>query len=94
MYQVIVFHHAEEEHVDDFVQFMGRVTEAVAGADGLIEFTAWREPGSSRLVAVSRWTSAEAFNAALPRVMSLSDQRRPEWSARPDEMIATERVGR
>jgi hypothetical protein len=42
---------------------------------------------------VSRWTSAEAFAAALPRVMSLSDQRHEEWTARPDELIAAERVG-
>jgi quinol monooxygenase YgiN len=94
MYQVVVFHHAEEEHVDEFLRFMGLVTEAVAGADGLIEFTTWREAGSSRLIAISRWTSADAFDAALPRIMSLSDQRRPEWSARPDEIVATERVDR
>jgi heme-degrading monooxygenase HmoA len=94
MYQVIVFHYAEEEHVDEFLRFMGRVTDAVAGADGLIEFTTWREPGSGRLVAVSRWTSADAFAAARPRVMSLADQRRPEWSARPDELVATESVDR
>ena len=92
MHQVIVFHHARPEYVDDFLAFMARVTEAVEGADGLLEFTTWREPGSSRLVAVSRWTSAAAFTAALPRVLSLADQRRAEWTERPDELVAGERV--
>jgi heme-degrading monooxygenase HmoA len=92
VHQVVVFHHPRPEFVEDFLAFMGRVTEAVEGAEGLLEFSTWREPGDARLVAVSRWTSAEAFAAALPRVMSLSDQRREEWTARPDELIAAERV--
>jgi quinol monooxygenase YgiN len=92
MHQVIVFHHAHDDHVDAFADFMGRVIATVAGADGLIEFSAWRDVGSSRLVATSRWTSAEAFQAALPLVTSLAAERRPEWTVRPDELFVTERL--
>jgi quinol monooxygenase YgiN len=92
MHQVIVFHHADDAHVEAFTEFMGRVTTAVAGADGLLEFSSWREVGSARLVATSRWTSAEAFQAALPLVMSRSGERRPEWTTAPDEVFITERL--
>ena len=92
MHLVVVFHHARPEHADDFLAFMGRVTEAVQGAEGLLEFSSWREPGTSRLVAVSRWESAEAFEAALPRVRSLAPERREEWTDQPDEIVRADRV--
>ena len=87
MHQVVVFHHARPEHADAFLAFMARVTAAVEGAEGLLEFSSWRETGTSRLIAVSRWESAEAFEAALPRVRSLAGERREEWTDRPDELL-------
>ena len=84
----MAIHHPRQEHVDEFLAFMKRVEQAVAGADGLIEFTSWREAGGARLVGYARWESQEAFAAAMPRIMSLSGERRDEWSERPDELLA------
>jgi heme-degrading monooxygenase HmoA len=87
MYQAIAVHHARPEHVDDFIAFMGRVRAAVGDPPGLIEFGGWREPGSSTLVAVSRWRSEADFRAAIPLVTSLSHERRDEWSEAPDDLL-------
>jgi quinol monooxygenase YgiN len=83
----IAIHHAQPEHVEAFLDFMSRVRQATAHADGLIDFTSWRDTQSGRLVAMSRWEAQDAFSAALPLIMSLSDQRRAEWSERPDELM-------
>ena len=87
MFVTIAIHHPKPEHAEDFLAFMKRVEGAVAGADGLIEFTSWREAGG-RLVGYARWDSAEAFQAAMPRVLSLSHERREEWSEWPDDLLA------
>jgi heme-degrading monooxygenase HmoA len=86
MYQAIAVHHARPEHVEAFKAYMGRVRAAVGDAPGLIEFGGWSNGDAPDLVAVSRWESEADFRAALPRIMSLADERRPEWSARPDDL--------
>ena len=63
------------------------VAAKTAGAPGLLEFTACREPSGAYLAGFSRWESAEAFQAALPTVLSLAPLRKPEWSTKPDERI-------
>jgi heme-degrading monooxygenase HmoA len=90
MFQAIAIHHARREHAADFLAFMHRVVAAVGAAPGLVEFTTWREAQSSRLVAVSRWESEDAFRAALPTIMSLGPERREEWSERADELVLLE----
>jgi quinol monooxygenase YgiN len=87
MFQAIAIHHARAEHVDDFVAFMHRVIDHVGDAPGLIEFTAWRETETTTLIGLSRWESPEAFAAALPTIMELGPERRPEWSERDDEVM-------
>jgi hypothetical protein len=67
--------------------FMHRVVDAVGDAPGLIEFRCFREAGTSRLLGISRWESDAAFRDALPLVLSLGDERRPEWTDRDDELI-------
>ena len=66
---------------------MHRVIERTAGAPGLIEFKATRDPNSGFLAGFSRWESEEAFTAALPTIGSLSHERKPEWSTKPDQVI-------
>ena len=88
----IAIHHAAPEHEEAFIAFMHDVVAATEGAPGLLAFEACRHPdGTVRLVAgalgVSTWESAEAFQAGLERIGSLSHLRRPEWSAKPDEVI-------
>jgi heme-degrading monooxygenase HmoA len=90
MFQAIAIHHARAEHVEDFLAFMHRVRAAVGEPPGLIEFSAWRDTQSSRLVAVSRWKSQDDFLAARPLIMSLAPERREEWSERPDELVLLE----
>jgi quinol monooxygenase YgiN len=87
MFQVMAIHHARPEHVDDFLAFMRRVIDHVGDAPGLIEFTGWRETETSMLIGVSRWESPEAFHAALPKILELGPERRPEWSEREDEVL-------
>jgi heme-degrading monooxygenase HmoA len=90
MFQAIAIHHARPDHADAFLAFMHRVIAHVGDAPGLIEFTAWREPGGRRLFGFSRWESADAFQAALPSIAGLSAERRPEWSERDDELLLLE----
>ncbi|HEX2102228.1 MAG TPA: antibiotic biosynthesis monooxygenase [Solirubrobacteraceae bacterium] len=87
MFQAIAIHHARPEHAEEFVAFMHRVIEHVGDAPGLIEFTGWREANGSRLFGFSRWESADAFQAALPRIESMTSERRDEWSEREDEVL-------
>lgn len=87
MFQVIAIHHARAEHVEDFLAFMRRVREHVGSPPGLIEFTSWRETETTMLIGLSRWESPQAFSDALPLVVELGPERRPEWSERPDEVL-------
>ena len=93
MFQALAIHHAVPEHRDAFLAFMQRVVDATAGAPGLIEFAGYAEAGGTRLFGLSRWESAEAFQAALPTIISLAPERRPEWSDREDELITMELAG-
>jgi Antibiotic biosynthesis monooxygenase len=88
MFQAIAVHHAVPEHQEAFLAFCQRVIDATADAPGLLEFSAFAEAGGSRIFGLSRWESAEAFQAALPTIMSLAPDRRPEWSDRDDELLA------
>ncbi len=90
MFQAIAIHHAVPEHREAFLAFMQRVLDVSADAPGLIEFAGYAEAGGTRLFGVSRWESAEAFQAALPTIMSLAPECRPEWLEREDELITME----
>jgi heme-degrading monooxygenase HmoA len=87
MFVAIAIHHARPEHAEDFEAFMRRVREAVGEPAGLIDFAGYRDTQSDRLVGLSRWESAEAFQAALSLIMSLGPERREEWSERPDDVL-------
>jgi quinol monooxygenase YgiN len=83
----VAIHHAAPDHVDDLLDHMNRVAENVKGAPGLLEFQCLRESDGTRLIGFSRWDSQAAFEAALPRIGQFSDQRQPEWSTQPDELL-------
>jgi heme-degrading monooxygenase HmoA len=87
MFVAIAIHHAKAEHVEDFVAFMRRVIEKVGDPPGLVDFHGYRDAQTSRLVGLSRWDSQEAFQAALPLIGSLRDERRDEWSERLDDVL-------
>jgi len=87
MFQTIAIHHVRPEHRDGFLSFMRRVEDAVAGAEGLLDFGSYVDAASGRLVGVGRWVSQEAFTAALPQIMSLSGERRDEWTDADDVLL-------
>jgi quinol monooxygenase YgiN len=87
MFVAVAIHHPEPEYVEEFLAFMDRVRAAASDAPGLIEFRTWRDTLTNRLVGLSRWESDEAFSRAMPQIMSLSHERRPEWSAQPDDLL-------
>ena len=90
MFVSLAIHHPRDEHREDFLGFMRRVVDATRDAPGLIEFASWSEAGGARLLGLARWESAEAFNAAMPTILSLSGERRPEWTVAPDELLTME----
>jgi quinol monooxygenase YgiN len=87
LFVAVTIHHAAPEHADEFIEFMRKVLEVSAGAPGLLEFKACRDAGGEFLAGFSMWESAEAFQAALPTILSLAPLRKPEWSTKPDEAI-------
>ncbi len=91
MFTAIAIHHPHPDHVDDFVAHMRLVVDTTSGAEGLIEFSCWRED-DGRLIGYSRWESREAFEAALPRIGANADRRRPEWTIEDDELLQLEEI--
>ncbi len=87
MYVVVAIHHPKPEYVDDFLAFMARVEAVAQGSRGMLQFRSWREENSNRLVGLSTWESREAFEAALPRITSLSRERSAHWTERPDDVL-------
>jgi quinol monooxygenase YgiN len=87
MFVAIAIHHADPDHVEDFVAYMDRVVEAVGRPPGLVDFHGYRDAQTSRLVGLSRWESKEAFEDALRSIRSLGHERRDEWSQRPDDVL-------
>jgi hypothetical protein len=45
------------------------------------------EEGGKRLVGLSMWESKEAFETSLPQIMSLHEERSPDWSEHPDDVL-------
>ncbi|MFA9272170.1 hypothetical protein LRS13_02770 [Svornostia abyssi] len=85
MFMAIAVHHVVPEHRDAMIAFMNGVGETTGTPPGLIEFDGWQESGG-KLIGMSKWESPEAFHAALPVIMSTSDQRRDEWCSQPDDV--------
>ena len=87
MFLAIAIHHAAPDHIDDLLGHMNRVAENVKGVPGLLEFQCLRESDGTRLVGFSRWESQASFEAALPQIGQFSEQRHPDWSTQPDELL-------
>jgi hypothetical protein len=92
MFLAIAIHHPHPDHELDFVAHMHRVVEATSGAEGLIGFDCVRDEPTGRLLGVSRWTTREAFDAALPLIGANTHLRRPEWTVAEDELMLLSEV--
>jgi uncharacterized protein YciI len=64
----LLFHYPKAEHVEEFLAAMGTVRDAIAAVPGCLEVGMWREQGTDAIVAVSRWSSAEAFATGRQRL--------------------------
>ena len=60
-----VHHPAPGEH-DRILASMQRMAASAAGTPGLLEIGPWLDRDRARVVGISRWTSREAFEAAMP----------------------------
>jgi heme-degrading monooxygenase HmoA len=94
VFVALTYHHPHPDHVDDLMGHMERVVELVRErAEGLHEFSCWREAGGTRLLGLSRWESRASFEAAVPLITSRREHRRPEWSTADDETFVLEDDG-
>jgi quinol monooxygenase YgiN len=91
MFTAIAIHHPHPDHVGDLVAHMRLVVETTSGAEGLVEFSCWRE-ADGRLIGYSRWESHEAFQAALPLIGANVARRRPEWTTEDDELLQLDEI--
>lgn len=88
MFVAITYHHPHPDHAGELLAHMRRVVALVTSeADGLVEFSCWREEGGTRLLGLSRWQSRADFDAAVPLITSRRGHRRPEWSVADDETL-------
>jgi len=87
-FAVTAFHYYVDEHRAAFEDFCRRVMQHVAGTPGLVRFELLHDGAGKRLVGSSLWETRAAFEAALPVIMALAPERKPEWSARPDERLS------
>jgi uncharacterized protein YndB with AHSA1/START domain len=87
-FAVTAFHYYVDEHRAAFEDFCRRVMQHVAGTPGLVRFELLHDGAGKRLVGSSLWQTRAAFEAALPLILALAPERKPEWSARPDERLA------
>jgi uncharacterized protein YndB with AHSA1/START domain/quinol monooxygenase YgiN len=83
-------HYYVDEHRAAFESFCRRVMEHAAGTPGLVRFELLHDADGKRLVGSSLWESRASFEAALPVITALAPERKPEWSARPDEVFVSD----
>jgi uncharacterized protein YndB with AHSA1/START domain/quinol monooxygenase YgiN len=86
------FHFYADEYREAFQDFCERVLKHAAGASGLLRFELLHDAAGKRLIGASLWESRAAFQAALPTILALGAERRPEWSARPDESYFSDSI--
>lgn len=89
----MAFHYPRPEHREDLLRGMAAFGAVLGTLPGLIEAGAWEEEGRSRIVAISRWESRAAFEAAGPvMAAALADTPFDEWEEREAELFYLEPV--
>jgi heme-degrading monooxygenase HmoA len=86
----VAIHHVDPRYEPEMLEFMRRVVRATEGVPGLNEFKACRELTTGVLAGYSRWNSRTDFEAGLSTITSLSPERKPEWSLKPDDILLLE----
>jgi heme-degrading monooxygenase HmoA len=88
----VAIHHVDPRYEDEMLEFMRRVVKATEGDPGLISFKTCRELTTGVLAGYSRWNSRSDFEAGLSTITSLSPERKPEWTVKPDDILLLEEV--
>jgi quinol monooxygenase YgiN len=82
-------HYPKPEHVEDLLGAMYRLADAVRDVPGLLQMAAFHDELNDRILAVSIWDSAAAFQAAGPRMMPIISQTPfDSWERKPREITA------
>jgi len=88
MFIHLAIQYPKPEHADDVLASMNRVESAAHGAPGLVEIGAWRDQHSDRLLGLSVWESAEAFQTSAERIFApVADDPFDDWCLRPPEVF-------
>ena len=87
MFVAVAIHHAAPEHEEAFIDFMRKVIDATVPSPGLLDFRACRDPVKGFLAGYSVWEDEASFRAALGKITSLGQLRKPEWTTQDDELI-------
>lgn len=83
---VTVRHHPRPEHRQDLLDAMHRINAASTQVPGLLLDAAFEEEQGS-ILAVSLWSSPEAVQPGMARLLALAgDVDLPAWESRPPEM--------
>jgi len=65
-YIFMAMHYPAAGKLDEVHASMRRMAESAAGTPGLLEIGPWLDRDRTRVVGISKWTSREAFEAAMP----------------------------
>jgi heme-degrading monooxygenase HmoA len=65
-YIFMAVHYPAPGKLDDVYASMQQMAASAAGTPGLLEIGPWLDRDRTRVVGVSKWTSREAFEAAMP----------------------------
>jgi quinol monooxygenase YgiN len=86
----IAIHHARPEHRDEVLDSMREMAGILADEPGFIEAAPWLDADGLRVVGVSRWTSREAFEAAVTIPTGDAALAVPPRESRPRERLLLE----
>ena len=86
-------HYPKPEHVDDVLGAMSGIAEAAGNVAGLESIGAFSDAETGRIVAVSIWSSPEAFQAGTQVLFaSLADVPFDAWERQPRELLVLPEV--
>ncbi|MEU8238913.1 antibiotic biosynthesis monooxygenase [Actinoplanes missouriensis] len=86
-YLAQAIHYPKPEHRDDLIAAMGRMRAASAAVDGLEEIGGFEDADAGRLVAISVWSSLEAFQAGMAQLgAAIADVPFDEWERQKGSM--------
>ena len=82
-------HYPKPEHVEDLLDAMHQLADAVHDSPGLLQMAAFHDEANDRILAVSIWQSAAEFESARAQMIPIvAHTPFNAWERRPREIIA------